>query len=67
MTEKKEVSKKAINRNNIIMGVGDLLVVLSISYSTAVILIGTDNYALWSLLVPQAFYAAWKLIKQFTK
>lgn len=52
---------------SIIISIGMLLVVLSIAYSTYRILTGTDDIVAWVMLIPQALFAAYVLVKQFTK
>lgn len=54
-------------RNRGIMGIGQLLVVVSIAYSTAVILIGVGSLASIIALVPQVIFALVTLIKAFSK
>ena len=54
-------------RNRGIMGVGQLLVVVSIAYSTAVILIGVGSLASIIALLPQVIFALVTLIKAFSK
>lgn len=56
-----------IQRNRGIMGVGQLLVVVSIAYSTAVILIGVGSLASIIALLPQVVFALVTLIKAFSK
>lgn len=55
------------NSKNGIMGVMLLLVVASIAYSSAVIIMGVDGYIAKVLIAPQIIFAAVTLIKQFTK
>lgn len=54
-------------RNRGIMGIGQLLVVVSIAYSTAVILIGVGSLASIIALIPQVIFALVTLIKAFSK
>jgi hypothetical protein len=54
-------------RNNAILGIGLLLVVVSILYSTSVILIGVSSVPSKIALFPQAFFALLILIKAFSK
>lgn len=50
-----------------IMGIGHLLVVVSIAYSTAVVLIGVDSIESKIALVPQATFGLFILFKAFSK
>lgn len=54
-------------RNNAILGIGQLLVVMSVAYSTTVILIGVDSLISKIVLIPQAVLAIAILIKAFSK
>ena len=54
-------------RNRGIMGIGLLLVVVSIIYSTYVIFIGVSSTASKVALLPQAFFALLILFKAFSK
>lgn len=54
-------------RRNGILGIGLLLVVASIAYSTSVIFIGVDSDASRIALLPQALFALLTLIKAFSK
>jgi len=60
-----ELAKK--ERNNVIMGICLLLVVVSIIYSTAVIFLGVDSQASKIALLPQVTFALIILIKAFSK
>lgn len=66
-TTKKERENAILQRNNAILGVGLLLVVVSIAYSTAVILIGVDSLESKIALLPQVVFALVTLIKAFSK
>lgn len=66
----KEVKTPKKSKDNIkqgIMGIMQLIVVASIAYSSAVIVIGTDGYVAKALIVPQALWAVCTLIRHFTK
>ena len=54
-------------RNRAIMGIGQLLVVVSIAYSTAVIFIGVDSMASKIALIPQVVFASYILLKAFSR
>ena len=54
-------------RNNVIMGIGQLLVFVSIAYSTTVIFIGIDSPESRVALLPQAVFALVILVKAFSK
>ena len=54
-------------RNHAIMGIGQLLVVVSIAYSTAVIFIGVDSTASKIALIPQVVFASYILLKAFSR
>lgn len=58
-------SKKEFNR--VIMGIGQLFVVVSIAYSTSVIFIGVDGMVAKIALFPQAAFASYTLIKVFSR
>lgn len=67
-----EKAKEAVTRGSgdskrAILGVGYLLVVVSIAYSTAVILIGVDSIESKIALLPQVFFAGAILLKAFSK
>lgn len=62
--EREEARRK---RNRGILGVGQLLVVVSITYSTTVILIGVDSIGSKIALLPQAVFALVILIKAFSR
>lgn len=58
--------QEAINRRNRgIIGIGRLLVIMSIAYSTSVIFIGIDTVESKIALLPQAIFALSILIKVF--
>lgn len=61
----REIAKK--ERNRAIMGIGQLLVVVSIAYSTAVIFIGVDSVASKIALIPQVVFASYILLKAFSR
>lgn len=50
-----------------IMGVMMLLVIASIAYSTAIIVLGTEGYIPLIMVAPQAAFAVVALIMRFTK
>ena len=56
-----------IERNRVILGLGQLLVVISIAYSTAVIVLGTEGYIPLVMIAPQAVLAVVITSKHFTK
>lgn len=62
---KQNAGKKTIG--SIIISIVMLLVVISIAYSTYRILTGTDDLVAWIMLIPQALYASFVLVKQFIK
>lgn len=69
---KQEVKEKNQDPNrktfgSIIISIGMLLVVLSIAYSTYRILTGTDDIFAWVMLIPQALFGSYVLVKQFIK
>lgn len=64
---KSRVKKDNKPTNNAILGICQLLVVVSITYSTAVILIGVDSVESRIALVPQVVFALAILIKAFSK
>lgn len=66
-TTKEERRIARNQRNRAILGVGQLLVVVSIAYSTAVIYIGVDSLASRVALIPQAVFGLVILIKAFSK
>lgn len=53
--------------NRVIMGIGQLFVVVSIAYSTAVIFMGVDGVESKIALFPQAAFASYILIKAFSR
>ena len=61
----KEQAKR--ERNNVIMGIGQLLVFVSIAYSTATIFIGVDSPESRIALLPQAVFGLVILAKAFSK
>ena len=61
----REIAKN--ERNRAIMGIGQLLVVVSIAYSTAVIFIGVDSMASKIALLPQVVFASFILLKAFSR
>lgn len=54
-------------RNNVILGIGLLLVVVSIAYSTSVIIISVDSSVSRVLLCPQIIFALYLIFKAFSK
>ena len=54
-------------RNRVILGIGLLLVVVSITYSTSVILLGVDSIGSKIALLPQVAFALLISIKAFSK
>lgn len=69
MAKKQYSIKEGNNPKNVkqgIMGIVQLIVVASIAYSTAVIVLGTEGYIAKALVVPQALWAVCLLIKRFT-
>lgn len=54
-------------RNRAILGIGQLLVVVSIAYSTSVIFIGIDSLEAKIALLPQVLFASFTLIRAFSK
>lgn len=48
-----------------IIGIMTLLAVVSIGYSTVIIVLGTDGYSSKVMLVPQALLGVWILVKKF--
>lgn len=61
----RELAKQQRNRG--ILGIGQLLVVVSIIYSTAVVSIGVDSQASKIALFPQSVFALIILTKAFSK
>ncbi len=51
----------------VILGIGQLLVVVSIIYSTAIVMIGVNSAESKILLVPQVVFALAILVKAFSK
>lgn len=66
LTKAQQIAAKE-QRKSGIMGIGLLLVVVSIAYSTSVIFIGADSFASKLSLIPQALFAAITLFKAFSK
>lgn len=52
---------------HVILGIGQLLVVVSIIYSTAIVIIGMNSVESRILLVPQVVFALVILVKAFSK
>lgn len=50
-----------------ILGLIQIFVLVSISYSTYVVALGTQGYASRVMLIPQALFAAVLLVKKFTR
>ncbi len=77
LTSKRRVSKvnsKKVNLNSKkhrdygkIQGMLQLFVLISISYSTYVVALGTDGLTPKIMLIPQALYAAYIAVQKFTK
>lgn len=63
----KPKTKKNSQFKSAIIGVGLLLSVISITYSTAVIALGTEGFTPLIMVAPQAILALGIAIKQFTK
>lgn len=61
----REIAKT--ERNHAILGIGQLLVVVSIAYSTSVIFIGVDSLESKIILIPQVVFALFTLLKAFSK
>ena len=53
--------------SHVILGIGLLLVVVSIIYSTAIVIIGMNSVESRILLVPQVVFALVILVKAFSK
>ena len=51
---------------NVIMGIGQLFVVVSIAYSTSVVLMGIDSVVSKIILFPQVVFATYILLKAFS-
>lgn len=66
-TTKAELKLKRQQRLRGILGIGLLLVVVSIAYSTSVIYIGVDSSASRIALFPQVLFALLTLFKAFSK
>lgn len=64
---KTELQEAIRQRNNGIIGIGLLFVVVSIAYSTTVILIGVDSLGSKVALLPQVIFALATLFKAFFK
>lgn len=69
VAEVKKAPKKLNNKKpNVIIGVGLLLVVISIAYSTTIIAMGTGTELLPKVLIlPQVVLACIILVRQFIK
>lgn len=69
--EKVAAKKSAKNKRSsivaAIMGIGMLLSVISIAYSTTTIVLGTEGYVPLVMIAPQATLALAILTKRFTK
>jgi hypothetical protein len=63
----KSVKKENSAFKSAIIGVGMLLAVISIAYSTAVIALGTEGITPLVMVAPQAILALGIAIRQFTK
>lgn len=61
----KQLAKE--QRNRAILGIGQLLVVVSIAYSTSVIFIGVNSLESKIALIPQVVFASYTLLKAFSK
>lgn len=64
MKTKKDKSPRNYSK---LVGVLQLFVLVSISYSTYVVFLGTNGYTPKIMLVPQAIYAAYLSVLKFTK
>lgn len=64
---KLQIAEARAQRNRGIIGIGQLFVVVSITYSTAVILMGVDSVESKVALLPQASFALAILFKAFFK
>lgn len=64
-----KTERKFLRQQNLraILGIGLLLVIVSIAYSTTVIFIGVDSSASRLALLPQVVFALYTLIKAFSK
>lgn len=69
--EKKAVKKTSKNKVDttiaVIIGIGNLLVIFSIAYSAAVIVLGTEGIVPLILIAPMVIFALVKTFKQFIK
>lgn len=63
----KSVKNKNDSTKIVIINLGLLLIVLSIAYSTTVIMTATEDIIPKILVLPQALYASWVIVKKFTK
>ena len=63
----KSVKNKNDSAKIVIINLGLLLIVLSIAYSTTVIMTATEDIIPKILVLPQALYASWVIVKKFTK
>lgn len=66
-TAEKPKNKQNSPFKSVIIGVGLLLAIISITYSTAVIALGTEGFTPLIMVAPQAILALSIAIKQFTK
>jgi hypothetical protein len=64
---KKTKEPKAPKDFSKVVGVLELFVVVSISYMTYVVVLGTDGYIPKALTLPAAVWVATQLVKRFTK
>ena len=60
-------AKSSVKANNSIMGIGMLLVVASIAYTSTVIVLGTQGWVPLVMVAPQALFALGVLFIKFTK
>lgn len=60
-------NKQKVNLKVAIIGLLEMLVVSSIGLSTAVIVMGTDDVIIKTLLLPQAMFAVYKVVRKFIK
>jgi hypothetical protein len=67
MSKKDKTTKKDYKLKEKAFGFFELLVVASVAFSTTIIVLGTDNQLNLVLVAPQALWAAFTLVKQFTK
>lgn len=68
-TEISTVTPKSAKKHDFsaIMGIGRLLVILSITYSAVLIVLGTKDIIALGMIVPMVLFALVSTIKQFIK